>query len=680
MAIEASLSGRLRNTSLPKSRALLPLFEAVVNSIQAVDDLTEHDAEIGMGMTCINIQIIRGPQASLPLGLDSHVEPITGFIVTDNGVGFDDKNMKSFETLDSEYQSDKGCRGVGRLLWLKAFEKVEVRSRYLDSESVLKGREFTFTAAHGVEHGEVVDPRGIETGTEVRLVGFRETYQRAAPKGTPPIARAILEHCLWYFVRPGGAPDIVVTDGTDSVYLQDLYDDYMLASSKADEVSVKGKRFYLTHLRLKTGSRPNPELNWCAANRVVFAENLTGKVPGLHGRLKDGTEEFMYACFLDSPFLDESVRSERTGFEIPDVTEGALDADEPSMTDIREAALTAVRQYLHDNLAEVLAAGRERVERFVAKKAPRYRPILRHINADKLSVDPAIGDRDLELLLHRNLVDLEAALIEEGQEVLAGQTLPGEEYSEKLRSYLAKVDDVKKSDLVAYVFRRRVILDLLAKAIRADRNGRYVREDVVHNLIMPMRSTSNDAAEAASNLWVIDEGLAFHNYLASDKPIRSMPITDSTSALEPDILALQVHDEPFLVAPGHSLPLASLVVVEIKRPMRNDAAPGPERDPIDQALRYLKQVRSGSVTTAAGRPIPRSDQIPGFVHIIADLTPTLEDRCESYGLLPTADRLGYFGYNAPRKAYIEVNSFDRLLNMAHQRNRAFFDRLGLPVD
>lgn len=38
MAIEASLSGRLRNTSLPKSRALLPLFEAVVNSIQAVDE------------------------------------------------------------------------------------------------------------------------------------------------------------------------------------------------------------------------------------------------------------------------------------------------------------------------------------------------------------------------------------------------------------------------------------------------------------------------------------------------------------------------------------------------------------------------------------------------------------------------------------------------------------------
>jgi hypothetical protein len=334
VAIEASLSGRLLNTSLPKNRALLPLFGAVVNSIQAVDDLAGPGAEIDPDMACIEVRIIRGRPASLPPGFDPHLEPVTGFVVTDNGVGFDDRNMKSFETLDSEYKSAMGSRGVGRLLWLKAFEKVEVRSSYVDSESALKQREFTFTAARGVEHGPVRDSWELDTGTEVRLLGFGETYQRTAPKGTPAIASAILEHCLWYFVRPGGAPSIVVTDGNDLVDLHDLCDEYMLASSKAEEIDVKGKRFYLTHLRLKTGSKPAPELNWCAANRVIFSENLTGKIPGLHGTLRDGTEEFMYACFLDSPFLD--------------------DADEPSMTDIREATLTAVRQYLHDHLAEVL--------------------------------------------------------------------------------------------------------------------------------------------------------------------------------------------------------------------------------------------------------------------------------------------------------------------------------------
>ena len=40
--------------------------------------------------------------------------------------------------------------------------------------------------------------------------------------------------------------------------------------------------------------------------------------------------------------------------------------------------------------------------------------------------------------------------------------------------------------------------------------------------------------------------------------------------------------------------------------------------------------------------------------------------------------MGYFGFHKKFKAYIEVISFDRLVNMANERNKAFFDKLGLP--
>ena len=43
------------------------------------------------------------------------------------------------------------------------------------------------------------------------------------------------------------------------------------------------------------------------------------------------------------------------------------------------------------------------------------------------------------------------------------------------------------------------------------------------------------------------------------------------------------------------------------------------------------------------------------------------------------NQLGWFGYNNNYNAYIEVISFDRLVNAAKERNRAFFDKLGLPV-
>lgn len=36
-SLNTSLTGRLRNMNLPKSNALLPIFEAVVNSIHSMD-------------------------------------------------------------------------------------------------------------------------------------------------------------------------------------------------------------------------------------------------------------------------------------------------------------------------------------------------------------------------------------------------------------------------------------------------------------------------------------------------------------------------------------------------------------------------------------------------------------------------------------------------------------------
>lgn len=38
MSLQTNLAGRIRNTDLPKSHALMPVFEAVVNSIHAIEE------------------------------------------------------------------------------------------------------------------------------------------------------------------------------------------------------------------------------------------------------------------------------------------------------------------------------------------------------------------------------------------------------------------------------------------------------------------------------------------------------------------------------------------------------------------------------------------------------------------------------------------------------------------
>jgi hypothetical protein len=683
MSMNTYLQGRLRNTPLPRTHGLLPLFEAVVNSIQALA-AGGRDSMTGE----ILVEINRTPQQSLALDDASQRrgvapnEPIAGFLVSDNGCGFDDKNFESFETLDSDYKASEGCRGVGRLLWLKAFDSVRIDSDFKGSDGTPMRRSFYFTAAKGVER-MVVEPSPDQAHplTRVVLDGFGAEYRDRSPKTARAIANALFEHCLWYFVRDGGAPSIKVRDGIEVILLEQVYDEYMFSSAKKQSFEVKEATFEITHLKLKTSESRRPFIAWCASGRVVKEEGIIGKIPGLHGRIADNNGDFVYAAYMTAPFLDRNVRSERIGFDIEEISDDMFSRTELSMTDIRDAALNSAAQFLAPYLQASKAAGRERVEQFVSHKAPRYRPILKRIHEDKLSVNPDISDKDLELLLYKQLSELEGSLLAEGHAIM---NFTGEEttnqYRAKLGEYLAKADDLKKSDLANYVFHRKTILDILQRAIEKEADGRYAREELIHEIIMPLRTTSNEARLDSCNLWLLDERLAFHDFLASDRPLSSVPIVKDGDGKEPDILALNVFDEPLLVSDGQRLPLASIVVIEIKRPMRNDAAAGEDKDPIEQALGYLDRVRQGQAKTASGRPIPRSDEIPGFCYVICDITPSVERRCKLAMLKVTSDRQGYFGYNENYRAYIEVASYDRLLNGARERNRAFFDKLGLPTN
>ncbi|MCG8339105.1 MAG: ATP-binding protein, partial [Proteobacteria bacterium] len=77
--------------------------------------------------------------------------------------------------------------------------------------------------------------------------------------------------------------------------------------------------------------------------------------------------------------------------------------------------------------------------------------------------------------------------------------------------------------------------------------------------------------------------------------------------------------------------------------------------------------------------IPNSDSVPGYCYIICDLTDSIVGRCKYLDLTVSSDHLGYFGFHKQYKAYIEVISYDKLVNAAKERNRAFFDKLGLPA-
>jgi hypothetical protein len=682
MNMDTRLPGRVRNTPLPRSNGLFPLFEAVVNSIHAIAE-----RGIGFAQGRIVIEILRFPQSRLPLPKSPQEknwfvqeEPILGFKITDNGAGFHDKSMKSFETLDSDYKEKLGGRGMGRLYWLKAFERVNVSSVFQGVSGGKKRRSFVFNARNGVDRIKIEDAEETAAlSTCIHLDGFSKDYREKTPKTAATIANSLLEHCLWFFVREEGVPDICVKDDEITIDMAQVYEEYMAGSSSRETINIKEHVFELTHLKLKTTARQKPFLSLCADSRVVKEVSIAGEISGLHGKMQDEAGEFVYACYVVSDFLNQRVQSDRIDFDIDEISSRDFFV-EISYEDLKKGVLAASAKYLEHYLNERRNAGKERVEKFVSRRAPRYRPIISHISEDKLCVDPDMPDKDLEAFLHRQLSEIENRLLVEGQEVMnfkKSETV--EDYRKRLSSYLETVSDIKKSDLASYVTQRKVILDIFEKSLQRGENGKYEKEEIIHDLIIPMQKTSNEIMSGRCNLWLLDERLTFHDFLASDKTLSSMPITKSSAGKEPDICALSVFDTPILLSEGKQLPLASIVVVEIKRPMRNDAKEGEDKDPIEQVLGYLERIRKGEITTTSGRPIPKSDPIPGFCYVICDITPKIQDRCRLKDLTPSHDYTYYFGYSKNFNAYIEVISFDGMLNSAKQRNRAFFDQLGLPV-
>lgn len=116
-----NIKGRVKNFSLPKKWTLIPLYEAVVNSLHAIEERRINEKFFKDGK--IVIEAVRDGQISL---LEDEVAPISSFIISDNGIGFNEQNMQSFLESDFTYKSNIGGKGVGRFSWLKVFKNASI--------------------------------------------------------------------------------------------------------------------------------------------------------------------------------------------------------------------------------------------------------------------------------------------------------------------------------------------------------------------------------------------------------------------------------------------------------------------------------------------------------------------------------------------------------------------------
>lgn len=659
--------GKITEKKLAYSNTLLPLYEAIVNSIHAIHE----DSVTKPGI--IEVEIIRTKQTNFEFPNQKVFEPITAFIIKDNGCGFHDDNFKSFNRAHSTYKIEQGGKGVGRFIWLKAFERAEIESVYKENGSLMY-RQFNFEATeNGIEkHKKQAAGIGQSRGTKVLLKNMKPDYQKWCNNDPEDIAFHIIEHCFVYFLNKS-CPRIKLIDGNNSFLINDRFRLFTKGNVTNNRVQIRNQSFKVNLVKLYDTGMDN-KIHYCAHTREVQNEKLSSAIPELDNFLFDENGvPFSIAAYVSGKFLDDNVNEERTQISFSRNFDDKVNyPDEITQEEIRDKVIDIIKTELTDVISNLTVERIRKVESFI-QRHPRYRQLLKYKKDDLRKVPSTLNDEKFELELFKIQQRLDYEVKLDATEIL--KTIDSvediEKFKSKFDSLYDKIIEVGNSKLSEYVLHRKLVLDLLDKHIKAGNDGKFATEETIHKLIFPLKTFSDDIGFEDHNLWVVDERLAFHNYLASDKKFKQVKAIKSGSNDRPDIL---IFNKPFAFTENPK-PYSSIVIIEFKRPMRDDYTD--DENPINQVMRYAREIIDNAIRDKNEKTFDLRPNTPMYAYIICDLTPKLRTLAEDSGFTKLPDNDGYFSFNQNYGLYIEIISFDKLIRDSKQRNKALFEKLNL---
>ena len=666
--MDTNIKGLVRTLDLRHSQGMMPLYEAVSNAMDAVEDRT---GKLTEGR--IQIHLLR-KQDLASAGTDQ-VQPVDGVRVVDDGIGFDAPHLASFRQAYTEHKLKSGGKGVGRFTYLKVFTNVDVASTFRDSDGQLKTRRFCFSIDREV-FDESIAPAvaGSREGTELTLSGMQSDYAAAWPADAATIAQRIVMHFLIRFASVA-TPEVSLLDqGIEPINLQSVFNATVHQDIEETSFEIGAQRFGLQVLRQHSG-RDAHELNYCAVGRKVLGAPLRKLMPDIPQVFpeEDG-KTFTLLVLVTGEYLDKNANTARTEIVFnPEDEDLATDTTLVGRKQLDDAVVETLRSVLGVDLEVANKSKMDTISAFVEKDAPEYRVLMRDEYRSLLEREVPAGASgarlDEALLRIRRKVEDQVRVA--GQEIATlADRQSFDQYKTKMDEFIARVNDVGKSRLASYVAHRRTILDLLDLSLRKRReDDRYPLEEVLHNMVFPMRKTSRDVFLDQQNLWVIDERLCFHSVLTSDKSLKSIEGLEGTSAKEPDLFAF-FYDNPVGTQEVDEVG-GAVVIIEFKRPGRDDY----KADPAQQVIRRFVEISNGRVESIDGRRI-NPNGLRYFGYLIADLTGSLRDQMEM-NYHKSVDGEGYFKTLPGGEGYVEIISYDKLLRDAKRRNRVLFDKLGL---
>ena len=631
------------NLSVNVQGFLLPVFEALSNSMDGIE-LRFGDQASRKGKILIRFDNLNDPDKVM-------------ISITDNGVGLNDENYKSFRTPFSGYKLSKRGRGFGRFIAFKVFSRIHYSTRF-NGGAAEETKTFRFDISRDEEiifHDGKPDFDGFGLCVELDEP-LNDWFDLVGGLSKQDVKDQIGSHFLPYFLYRG-LPEISLQFDDEepeniTSYFKAVFVEHAAGQIEATiDGTVCPINYTLTKIP-KTRQFKSHCLLFAAADRIVgHPRDLSNKLGATHFIDKDDSKYIIVALVRADAF-ETRLNDSRTSLDMPPkaveeivgaVCDKIQDREKQQIEKIKSGQATKLNVALHENPILRLGLKGQSLAEYVARKPNHW--------------GPEEFVQDLALSRYRNTGDLLKQITEAANDPVS--------YVEKIKDLASRIDEGKKEALAEYVIHRKSIIELIDAARKFDDADKRGSEDEVHSLIFRRFSDSVDVEYFQHNLWLIDDALAFLPYVSSDRTMHGGGRKKGDKVTD-----LLFYDDTMVLGDEDG---STLTIVEFKKPSRNDYRFGPAKsDPVTQVVDTLEQaVAAGGITRTDGRHMSFGNVSRRQAYIIADLTPTFVSVLRRHNFRNHYDPKVWTSYFDNGEIFMQAFGYDTLVAMAKKRNQAF---------
>lgn len=651
--MKVNIKQRVNNLNIGLKDLWFPLFEAVINSYQSIEEKKTNS--IGN----IKILITRKP-TTLPNDLGD-VDTIK---IIDDGIGFNDKNYDAFLTSDTANKVSIGGKGVGRLTWAKVFHSASIDSTYKNGNS-FSSRKFIFDENGISKYNEISDLRKYEDSiTIIKLRNMRKSYSENSNIELKQLAQELMQHISVYLINNENIQvDLIEEKTNETININYEFFNKYITKDDIQDLIIEDQKFKLRHIFSinKLGKKSNI-VNFCAQNRVVESIELDKHIELPNTYLIEGKELF-YSCYVSSDYLDKDVSSERLAFN-NFIYENK---DKTGFTGLNgfERINQAISNYLYNDIKKIIDKKDEYIKSFIFEEQPHFGYLFqKKVTRDRLKNIPYSITSD------KNKLFSELRKIDNEIYIDTRKKIENDEVSEEdIKEIVNTIDYTSKSSLAEYIVRRKLLIELLESKLGKS-NDKYELESTMHKILFPMNEDLSSIDYDSHNLWLIDERLSYSYSGFSDVPLKRIANIDSSD--RPDLLLINSFTNKNNI---NQTTINSITIVEIKRPGRKNMS---EIGPEEQIIKYIRNLKNAKeIYGYDGRTYSLDTNVLFTCYVIGDLTKGMREKLEDSDFDSIDNGNKYFKYHDRHNAYFEFISFSKMVSDAKLRNKIFNQKLNI---